>query len=110
MVFYPYLHLIRTRAAQRPFHPSGAQRVLLGLSDNEALFTLVRTSPDSDEKILCIHNVSNIPQPIQVSLGTLSMQHTGTLKDTISGKLYPVGTGDHLTLTVAPYQALWLKA
>nr|HID12518.1 sugar phosphorylase [Anaerolineae bacterium] len=104
-VFYPYLHLIRTRAAQRSFHPNGAQQVLFG---NEALFALVRTSPGGDEKVLCIHNVSNAEQPFQVNLRALSIRHTGVLRDVISGTSCPVDDGDDLTLTVGPYQVLWL--
>jgi len=106
-VFYPYLHLIRTRTGQRAFHPSGAQRVLFG---NQALFTLVRTSPDGDERVLCIHNVSDARQPFHADLKALSMQHTGALVDLISGQSYPVGADDALALSVDPYQVLWLKA
>ncbi len=106
-VFYPYLHLIRTRAAQRAFHPNGAQRVLFG---NEALFTLLRTSPDGREKIICIHNVSDAAQPFQTDLKALSIQHAGTLRDIISGNSYAVSDDNDLALTVGPYQVLWLKA
>jgi sucrose phosphorylase len=106
-VFYPYLHLIRTRTGQRAFHPNGAQQVLFG---NHALFTLVRTSPDGDEKVLCIHNVSNAQQPFHADLKALSMQHAGALVDLISGQSYPAGAGDALAFSVDPYQVLWLKA
>ncbi len=106
-VFYPYLHLIRTRAAHPAFHPNGAQEVLFG---NRALFTLVRTSPDGGEQVLCIHNVSGAAQPFRTDLKALSIQHTGALRDVISGTSYLVGDGDDLALTVGPYQVLWLKA
>jgi glycosidase len=109
-VFYPYLNLIRTRAAQRAFHPNGAQQVLFGLVGNEALFALMRISPDGDEKIICIHNVSSAAQSFQVNLKALSVRHAGALMDVISGMSYPVGAGDDLKFTVGPYQVLWLKA
>ncbi len=105
--FYPYLHLIRARAAHPAFHPNGAQEVLLG---NEAMFTLVRTSPDGDERVLCVHNVSGAAQPFQADLKALSIQHTGALWDVISGAAYPVGDDGDLALTVGPYQVLWLKS
>ena len=92
---------------QRAFHSNGAQEVLFG---NEALFALVRTSPDGDEKVLCIHNVSDAAQPFQADLKVLSIQHTGALQDVISKTVYPMDEDDHLTLTVGPYQVLWLKA
>jgi len=110
-VLYPYLHLIRTRAAQRSFHPNGAQQVLFGDgAQNEPLFVLVRTSPDGDEKVICVHNVSNAVQPFQVNLGALSIRHADALQDAISGTFYPVDNDNDLTLTVGPYQVLWLKA
>ena len=106
-VFYPYLHFIRTRAAQRAFHPNGAQEVLFG---NEMLFTLVRTSPNGREKVICVHNVSNAAQPFRVDLKALSIRHVGTLWDVISGRSYAVDGVENLSLTVGPYQVLWLKA
>jgi len=109
-VFYPYLHLIRTRAVQRSFHPNGAQQVLSSISGDEPLFTLVRTSPDGDEKVLCIHNVSDAAQPFRANLKALSIRHASALVDIISGTSYPVDAGDDLKLTVGPYQVLWLKA
>ena len=104
-VFYPYLHFIRTRAAHPAFHPNGAQQVLSG---NKSLFTLVRTSPDGDEKVLCIHNVSDAAHPFQADLKVLSIQHIGALQDVISKTVYPVDEDDHLALTVGPHQVLWL--
>jgi sucrose phosphorylase len=104
-VFYSYLHLIRTRATHPAFHPNGAQEVLLG---DERLFTLVRTSPDGEEKVLCVHNVSGAAQPFRVNLKALSIRHAGALRDIISGTPYPVDSGDELALTVGPYQVLWL--
>jgi len=109
-VFYPYLHLIRTRAAHPAFHPNGPQQVLSGLSGIEALFALVRTSPDGDERVLCIHNVSDAAQPFRANLKALSIRHAGALRDVISGTSYPVDDGDGLALTVGPYQVLWLGA
>jgi len=106
-VFYPYLRLIRARAAQRAFHPNGVQQVLSG---NESLFALARTSPDGDEKILCVHNVSDSAQPFRANLNALSIQHAAGLRDIISGAFYPVDDGSDLTLTAGPYQVLWLKA
>jgi len=104
-VFYPYLHLIRTRAAHPAFHPNGAQEVLFG---SEALFVLVRTSPEGDEKVLCIHNVSDTVQSFRADLKALSIRHAGALRDVISGTSYLANDGDNLTLTVGPYQVLWL--
>jgi len=104
-VFYPYLHLIRTRAAHPAFHPNGAQDVLLG---NESLFTLVRISPDGEDKILCIHNVSDVEQPFSANLALFSFPHSGQVRDLINGATFPVDTSGDPNLRVAPYQVLWL--
>ncbi|MEA3376007.1 MAG: alpha-amylase family glycosyl hydrolase [Chloroflexota bacterium] len=110
-VFYPYLDLIRSRAAHRAFHPNGRQRVLLAdETGSRALFTLLRASPDGDKKVLCVHNVSNTEQPFHADLKALSIQHQDRLEEVVSGKTYPVGRGGELTLTLDPYQVLWLKA
>ncbi len=104
-LFYPYLHLIRTRAAHPAFHPNGAQRVIFG---NKALFTLLRTAPDGDEHILCIHNASGLDQPLRIDLEALSFRHRGELLDLLSGKRYPVESDGELTLLLDPYQVIWL--
>lgn len=105
-VFYPYLHLIRTRAAHPAFHPNGAQRVIFG---NEALFTLLRISPDGAEHILCIHNASGLDQPLRIDLEALPFRHRGELLDLLSGKRYPVESDGELALLLDPYQVVWLS-
>lgn len=104
-VFYPYLHLIRTRTAQRAFHPNGPQQVL---SVHPALFVLLRTAPDGSTSLLCIHNVSNAEQPFQVGLDPLLFPRSGRVRDLITGATFPVDTSGNLTLNLAPYQVLWL--
>jgi sucrose phosphorylase len=109
-VFYPYLHLIRTRTAHRAFHPNGAQQVLGGdETTSEALFVLVRTAPDDGEKVLCIHNVSDAEQPFSVALHPLSFSCPNRVCDLITGAVFPVDEAGNLSLRVAPYQVLWLR-
>jgi len=104
-VFYPYLRLIRARAAHRAFHPNGPQQVLAA---HPALFTLLRTAPDGSEALLCIHNVSGDEQPFSVNLDSLSFPHSGQVHDVITAAIFPVDGSGNLNLSVAPYQALWL--
>jgi sucrose phosphorylase len=118
-VFYPYLHLIRTRAAHRAFHPNGAQWVLSGdETGSESLFALVRVAPNGGEKVLCIHNVSSVEQPFSVNLSSLSFSRPDRVRDFITRDLithdlitravFPVDGVGNLSLRVAPYQVLWL--
>jgi len=104
-VFYPYLHLIRTRIMHRAFHPNGPQRVLFL---HPCLFVLLRTAPDESESLLCVHNVSSEEQYLRLNLAALLFPHTGWVHDLISGTTWPVNGADHLTLQLTPYQVLWL--
>ena len=104
-VFYPYCHLIRTRAAHQAFHPSGPQQVI---SAPPAFFVLLRGAPDGSEALLCIHNVSDSVQSLQIDLGALPLPHAGQVHDLVTGAAFPVDVSDELTLRVVPYQVLWL--
>ena len=104
-IFYSYLHLIRTRTAQRAFHPNAPQQVL---SVHPALFVLLRAAPDRSTPLLCIHNVSNAEQPYQANLGSLPFPCSGQVRDLITGATFPVDVSGNLTLHLAPYQVLWL--
>jgi glycosidase len=104
-VFYPYLHLVRTRTTQRAFHPNSPQQVL---SVHPALFVLLRTASDESASLLCIHNVSNAEQPFQANLDPLLFPCSGQVRDLITGAIFPVDVSGNLTLDLAPYQVLWL--
>ena len=104
-VFYPYLHLIRTRAAHPAFHPNGPQQVL---SIHPALFVLLRTASDGDTSLLCIHNVSNAEIPFSANLASLPFPRSGQVRDLITGATFLVDTSGDLSLQVASYQVLWL--
>jgi len=104
-VLYPYLNVIRTRAAHRAFHPDGPQQVL---SLHPALFVLIRSSPDGSEVLLCVHNVSGSGQSLSIKLDTLPFPQAGQVRDLITGVVFPVGASGELSLQVAPYQVLWL--
>ena len=95
-VFEAYRHLITVRTAERAFHPNAPQEVL---QLHPALFTLLRTTPDGDERIVAIHNVANHPVPLDVDALPLGKN----AHDLISGRAV---SGP---LELAPYQVAWLK-
>jgi glucosylglycerate phosphorylase len=99
-VFDRFAALIRIRRGQAAFHPNGPQRVI---DSGDALFTLLRSSPDGSEHILCAHNVSDQPQALRV--GDLPELGKGRLVDLISGTRMPLGE-----VQLEPYQVRWLKA
>ncbi len=106
-VFYAYLDLIRARIAHRAFHPNGPQQVL---SIHPALFVLLRTSPEGDESLLCVHNVSGVEQSFSVDLTPLPLSHSGQVRDLVTNATFSANSSGELSLSLAPYQVLWLAA
>jgi hypothetical protein len=98
--------LIRARASRPAFHPQGAQQIL---PLNPALFSYLRTAPDDSGRVLCLHNVSNQPQPLDISLAPTNIQAGATLTDLLSGTQHQVAEDHRLSLTVPTYGVLWLS-
>ena len=106
----PYLDLIRTPAPCRAVHPGGDQHVQLPeRMANDSRFGPVRTAPDGDRGVRCIHNVSSRRSRIRARLHRLPMRRSGAWEDVISGQVLPSGDG-RLVAVLAAYQVLWLKA
>ncbi len=101
LVFYPYRELLIRRAAQRAFHPNGPQQVL---TLHPAVFALLRTSPQGDEQVLALTNVSG--EPVTVDLSGVALDDVRAFHDVLSGR--QVSAGEALRLE--PYDVLWLKA
>jgi len=104
-VFAAYARLLRARAAEAAFHPYGQQRVLFL---DKGVFALLRTSPDGDSRVLCLHNVSGQVRPLPLRPAALDLP-PGAWRDLLSDRTVPVGS-DGLTLSLLPYAVRWLKA
>lgn len=102
-VFHRYLELLRVRASHKAFHPNGRQQVI---PSSPALFCLLRISPDGQEYVLCLHNVS--AQPQSFSLDAAYLPWGGLqVRDLLSGQ--PVSIGEQaLQLVLEPYEVKWL--
>ena len=103
-VFQRYAQLLRARQASSAFHPHGSQEIL---DYGEALFALLRFSPDKSERVLCLHNISDQPQRVRVEIKEIFGLFAGVLTDLIT-----CHRKDELvnnTLVVQPYQTLWLR-
>ena len=105
-VFAAYSQLLDIRAQHRVFHPNGAQGVL---DLHPAIFALRRTSPEGDEGLLCLHNVSGAPVTLEIELSAVLGAQGMAWRDLLSGRTY---TADRrmVRLTIAPYQVMWLMA
>jgi sucrose phosphorylase len=105
-IFYGYLDMLTKRRNCKAFHPRGRQIVL---TDHDAIFGLVRISPDEQNRALCLHNVSNQTQTIHIDLQRLPLGGIDTFKDLLSGDTYPLEE-QSLNLTMEPFQVLWLQS
>lgn len=99
-VFHRYSQLLRARGSSAAFHPHGRQQVL---ECGEAVFAMVRLSPDENERVLCLHNISDTPQQINIeTTAALGLSEVG-LADLITG------ASQENVLILQPYQTLWLR-
>jgi glycosidase len=104
-VFARYRHLLQVRQAQAAFHPAGSQQAL---NLNKTVFALLRTSPDKQERILCLVNAAPTRQELRVEPGAWGLQKGSAWHELISGESYPVRESQ-FTLALEGYQAMWLK-
>jgi glucosylglycerate phosphorylase len=102
-VFHCYAQLLRARSTSSAFHPHGEQQVL---DCGEAIFALLRLSPDTSQRVLCLHNVSDQPQRVTV-LEDISGSPTNRFTDLIVNR--PISNSLNSTLVLKPYQTLWLR-
>jgi hypothetical protein len=77
------------------------------LDYGEAVFALLRFSPDGSERILCLHNISDQPQRINIESKEIFGLFAGTPIDLITDRRMDDLLNDIVALQ--PYQTLWLK-
>ncbi|WP_054871413.1 alpha-amylase family glycosyl hydrolase [Caloranaerobacter sp. TR13] len=104
-IFSKYVELIKTRKAEKAFHPNAKQKVIFV---NESVFTFVRTSLDNEEAILVLNNVSNKEQRIKMELKECGLEKVDVLRDLISNEKVNIDNGI-IEITLKPYQFMWLK-
>ncbi len=104
-VFSRYAHLLKARASTPAFHPYGQQRMLYC---GEAVFALLRLAPHSNDRLLCLQNVSGQPQSTRVDLEDVFglAPKGGWTIDLLTGQRFSLRRKSPLGLR--PYQTLWL--
>jgi glycosidase len=100
IIFHRYANLLRIRASQPAFHPNSPQQVL---GTGSGVFALLRTAPVATNRLLCLHNVTSLPQPVDLDI---SRCFTGDLRALISGETIPAN--GRLRLELPPYAVMWL--
>jgi glycosidase len=97
-VFTRFTHLLKARAGSAAFHPNGEQHIL---ECGCAIFALLRISPDQKEAALCLHNLSDQTQIVNVIHPSFSGE-----TDLVSGSRIKLQPDQPITLQ--PYQVVWL--
>jgi glucosylglycerate phosphorylase len=102
--FDRYAQLLRARRESPAFHPHGEQQVL---DYGEAIFALLRLSPNAKERVLCLHNISNQPQKVKIESKEIFGLFAVVLINMISNRRMDDLLNDSLVLK--PYETLWLR-
>jgi sucrose phosphorylase len=97
--------IIKIRTEQRCFHPNGSQRILM---INKGVFSVERSSPESDEVILSLINVTDSTIKLEIEAGSLSST-ADEWYDLISETTYYIDEA-RLSVTLGAYDIIWLKA
>jgi len=96
--------LCRTRTRHRAFHPRGRQKVLQLSPD---VFAIVRQSPEKDEHILALTNVTGREIQPDIPLSEVGVEERAW-QDLLSDRLVHSEKG-MLKITLEPYGVVWLK-
>ncbi len=92
------------RSGQRAFHPRGEQKVLMLAPE---VFTVLRTSPEADQSILALTNVTGKQVMLNILLKELGHEFANCIDLLTQNKWTPDGPA--LSLSLGPYDILWLK-
>lgn len=95
--------LYRNRTRYRAFHPRGGQEVLYLTPQ---VFAVLRTSPEGDQHILAMTNVTDSQTAVEVPIATIGVR-SGQWFDLLSGRQWETAHGK-LFIPFQPYEVIWL--
>ena len=93
------------RVREKAFHPNGDQQILMV---SPSIFSLLRISPDGNERILTLTNVTGKICDLEIQTSHLGTEERNWY-DLIKRKEIVLDT-QRLVLTLKPYDVVWLKA
>ena len=108
LVFEGYKALLRARASSPAFAPSASQTVL---DTPGELLAVLRTAANDEERVLCLVNVTDREGECSFTHGQLSLGEEKGFRDLVSDDyVYPsTESGNRVSLTVEPYEVMWLR-
>jgi len=108
-VFQRYSQLLKARSSSPAFDPYGSQSLVNFGPSVFALVRKARSGSDHSQGVLCLHNVTNRNQLIEMNLildrGGLNSQ--SEYIDLVSEKI--IKAPDLFRFNLLPYQVLWLR-
>ncbi|WP_404461282.1 alpha-amylase family glycosyl hydrolase [Sutcliffiella horikoshii] len=96
--------MLDVRTNEKAFHPNSPQQVVL---ESNQVYALVRTDKDTGEKVVTLVNVSNEEQAINLSADKYEL-NVQTYINLFSKKEVEI-TDEALSVTLQPYEVMWLK-
>lgn len=96
--------MLEVRTNEKAFHPNSPQQVVL---ESNQVYALVRTDKETGEKVVTLVNVSNEEQSIKLSADKYEL-NAQTYTDLFSKNEIEI-TNESLSVTLQPYEVMWLK-
>ncbi|HUV83149.1 MAG TPA: alpha-amylase family glycosyl hydrolase [archaeon] len=96
--------LIGIRIKKRAFHPNGDQQILM---ISQSVFAVLRTSPEMDQHILTITNVTGKECRIEIPMSDIGSSESRWY-DLIERKAW-LAEDQKLCITLQPYDVIWLQ-
>ena len=105
-VFNRFTQLLRARTASQAFDPYGIQKVV---ECGDAIFALLRLAPKTNERVLCLQNVTTHPQFLSLNFDDIFdlQSERAPIVNLIDGER--IEGGSQSTLRLSPYQVCWLN-
>ncbi|MFO7849317.1 MAG: alpha-glucosidase C-terminal domain-containing protein, partial [Spirochaetia bacterium] len=106
-IFSGYNSMLKARKSHKAFHPSGAMEVV---QIDSRILSLVRTSEDQSERIICLINVSSRVVSFELPFDILKSKPKSSFTEIIGGEIIAAEVGAHsLRFQIRPYGVYWLK-
>ncbi len=96
-------NLLKARRMVPSFSPHAPQRILHG---NDQLFAFVRGGDNSQQQVLCIHNVTGTDQPLRCDEWASPSDRSAPVRDLIGGA--SVDWRPNGVVMLRPFQSMWL--
>lgn len=105
LIFHQLVNMIRKRIREKAFHPNAPQKVF---DISRSVFTVMRTSVDSEDTILSITNITDRRQSLSFAVQKAGLE-VEAWRDLLSERRFET-VGGKLAFDLEPYEVLWLKA